>query len=280
MASDHGGTSAKPLYMAKVGKRVNMRSDFLPIVSAMGANPPAKLAKQKHKQYIKLVNERRACRLCERLGVRNPSVCSKDEFGSQNIGPWTNWQGNLNAELMIIGQEWDGHLNFIESKGRDRDSCPTNTRLITLLRSVGIKISPPSQQYVRGAISQGELFFTNAALCLRDGRASENDNKSKTPPDLCFRNCASFFLRPQIELVRPKVIVTLGLVPYRAVLRAFGFKPKKLLREAVSQADPIFLNKHSRVIPVYHPGAWSRRINRSLDQQIEDWKRVGPAISL
>jgi DNA polymerase len=25
-----------------------------------------------------------------------------------HIGPWTQWQGNLNAELMIVGQDWGG----------------------------------------------------------------------------------------------------------------------------------------------------------------------------
>jgi uracil-DNA glycosylase family 4 len=234
---------------------------------------------QKRREYIKLVNKRRNCRLCEGLGVRNPSTCSEDEFGSQNIGPWTDWQGNLDAELMIIGQEWDGHLNFIASKGQGRDSGPTNTRLITLLRSVGIEISLPSQQMNRGAISQGDLFLTNVALCLREGRASKNGKKNKTPPDLCFRNCATSFMRPQIELIRPILVVTLGMMPYRAVLRAFGLKPKKLLSQAVSDLDPIALNKHSLLFPAYHPGAWSRRRNRSLELQLEDWKRIGSAMS-
>ncbi len=31
------------------------------------------------------------------------------------------------------------------------------------------------------------------------------------------------FLRPQIELVNPKVVATLGFKAYRAVLSAYGF---------------------------------------------------------
>src|ERR1700733_4325004 len=93
-------------------------------LSVKGSSLQINSAKQKWREYIKLVDKRRNCRLCEALGVRNPSTCSEDEFGSQNIGPWTDWQGNLNAELMIIGQEWDGHLNFIESRGQGRDSAP------------------------------------------------------------------------------------------------------------------------------------------------------------
>jgi uracil-DNA glycosylase len=256
-----------------------MRLKSSVILHSIKANHEPYLANHKFKRYSELVKERRACHLCKGLGVHNPSACSKDEFGSRNIGPWTDWQGNLDAELMVIGQEWDGHLNFLELKGRNRDTCPTNTRLIALLQSIGVDIAPPTGDN-RGALFQGKLFFTNAALCLRDGRASENDNKSKPPPARCFRNCANSFLRPQIELVRPKVVVTLGLIPYRSVLTAFRLKPKKLLSQAVSQIDPVALNEHSLLLPVYHPGAWSRRRNRSLDQQIEDWKRIRSAISI
>jgi len=234
----------------------------------------------KRRQYVQLVNERRACKLCQSLGVRNPSTCSKDEFGSQNIGPWTNWQGNLDAKVMIVGQEWDGYLNFIDQEGKDRDSSPTNTRLMALLSSIGIIVSPPSQSQNRSLISQGSLFFTNAALCLRNGRASENNNRSKTPPALCFRNCTTAFLRPQIELVRPLLVITLGLIPYRVVLHAYGMKPKQSLKDAVEGSSPIHLNERTALIPVYHPGAWSRRRNRPFEQQIRDWKRVHSAISV
>lgn len=243
------------------------------------ANLEVSPAELRRARYNELVKDRRACRLCNGLGVHNPSACSKDEFGSRNIGPWTDWQGDLDAELMIVGQEWDGHLNFLELKGRNRDTSPTNARLIVLLRTIGVNISAPNREQ-RHPVAQPKLFFTNAALCLREGRASENDSRSKPPPAQCFRNCATSFLRPQIDLIQPKLIVTLGLVPYRAVLHSFGLKPTKLLKEAVSQADPIVLNKHSRLVAVYHPGAWSRRRNRSLDQQMEDWKRIRSALSL
>jgi len=242
--------------------------------SAELSDPPADVSSCKKQRYIQLVNSRRSCQLCQSLGVRNPSTCSKDEFGSKNIGPWTNWQGNLDAELMIVGQEWDGYLNYIDQEGKDQDTSPTNTRLKELLSSIGVNICLPSQSRDRAVNSQGSLFFTNAALCLRDGRASENNNQSKTPPVRCFRNCATSFLFPQIELVRPRLVITLGLIPYRSVLYAYGIKPKRSLSEAVSSAASIPLNERTALIPVYHPGAWSRRRNRTLDQQVEDWKRI------
>ena len=230
-------------------------------------------------RYLQLVKARRGCQLCEHLGVRNPSMCSNDEFGSRNIGPWTNWQGNLDAELMVIGQEWDGYLNFIEQKGQDRDNSPTNARLVALLSSIGVNISLPSKARRQGAISQGSLYFTNAALCLRDGRASQNNNRSKTPPTQCFRSCATSFLKPQIELVQPRLVITLGLIPYRSVMHAYGITPKRSLQDAVETAVPVVLNERTALIPVYHPGAWSRRRNRTFEQQIEDWKKIYSLVS-
>ncbi len=243
-------------------------------------DPQQRTSECKSERYHQLVDARRACQVCQNLGVRNPSVCAEGEFDSQNIGPWTNWQGNLDAKVMIVGQEWDGYLNFIDQKGQDRDDSPTNTRLIALLSSVGLNICAPSEARRLGATSQGRLFFTNTSLCLRDGRASENNNRSKTPPAQCFRNCATSFLKPQIELVQPKLVITLGLIPYRSVLHAYGITPERSLKAAVESPETVLLNGRIALIPVYHPGAWSRRRNRTHDQQIEDWKRVYSAVPI
>jgi hypothetical protein len=72
--------------------------------------------------------------------------------------------------------------------------------------------------------------------------------------------------------------VTLGLVPYRATLEAYGIRSPNSLREAVAQLTPVQLSEHSVAIPVYHPGAWSRRRNRSLEDQVSDWRRVKSAL--
>ena len=67
-------------------------------------------------------------------------------------------------------------------------------------------------------------MFTNAILCLK-----RNGLQAKVPP-ACFQHCVSF-LRRQIEIVSPTVVVALGYVAYRAVCSAFELKAG-LVREA------------------------------------------------
>ena len=45
---------------------------------------------------------------------------------SNNIGPWTGWQGNLHSDLMVVGQDWGGAAYFAKHKGIEDDDNPTN----------------------------------------------------------------------------------------------------------------------------------------------------------
>lgn len=62
----------------------------------------------KQRQYAVLVVERKQCRLC--VGLRNPADTGFAEHDSDEIGPWTRLHGDLNAELMVIGQDWAAQL--------------------------------------------------------------------------------------------------------------------------------------------------------------------------
>ena len=41
-------------------------------------------------------------------------------FRSAQIGPWSLWQGNLDAEIMVIGQDWGDKNYFTKNKGHDQ----------------------------------------------------------------------------------------------------------------------------------------------------------------
>jgi hypothetical protein len=60
-------------------------------------------ASEKKTKYDALVQARRLCRACVELV--NPSVCQDGAFDSDAIGPWSTWQGNLDALVMVIGQD-------------------------------------------------------------------------------------------------------------------------------------------------------------------------------
>jgi|SRR6516162_7134389 len=57
-------------------------------------------------RYEELVAQRKACRACASCGLINPSVHLKGAYDADEIGPFTRWCGDLDAELMVIGQDW------------------------------------------------------------------------------------------------------------------------------------------------------------------------------
>lgn len=61
-------------------------------------------------QYQALVEDRKMCNACTGLIPKmiNPSSIESGKYDTDQIGPWTQWQGDLNAELMIVGQDWGG----------------------------------------------------------------------------------------------------------------------------------------------------------------------------
>lgn len=209
--------------------------------------------------YQQLVARRKECRACVALNMTNPSVCADGQYDTEHIGPWTGWHGSLDADLMVVGQDWGGCEYFIDEKGVETDDNDTNTNLQLLLASIGYEIGLPWEPRK----SDG-LFFTNAVLCLKPGRLTGSVKAE------CFINCGVGFLKPQIELVQPKAVVTLGLLAYKAVMRAYGLRPQTSMRDAVLTTEVL---GPSTLVPVYHCGYYGT-LSRSLEEQKRDWQRV------
>lgn len=215
--------------------------------------------KSKELRYQKLVGDRKKCTDCVGLGLTNPATVRDSKFDSNEIGPWTRWNGDLNARILVIGQDWGGVDSFEEQRGHDQKS-PTNDLLLNLLASVGIDIrSAP-----KGGSNTG-VFLTNAALCLK------NDGTSAPVNPKWFKNCSKFLLA-QIELVRPRVVVALGEQAYRGVCEAFTL-PQVRFGDAVRCRNPIPLQDGTHLVPVYHCGLKGLR-SRKRSEQFADWGLV------
>lgn len=226
----------------------------------------------KSAEYKKLVDERKLCRRCQSLGLTNPAEIESGRFDSEQIGPWSRWQGNLNAPLMVVGQDWGGIDYFVESnkdkdKGRDKRDNPTDLNLIKL-----VKIADFLIQDVYLPEGQNVLFFTNAILCLKQGKLSDNVSDEDRKARECFKNCESF-LRRQIEIVNPAVVVGLGKHAYQAILSGFNLKAGKFSEEVEEENGRELLNG-IHVFAVYHCGKKSTNMNRPMEAQKKDWMRI------
>jgi DNA polymerase len=194
--------------------------------------------------------------------LTNPADCQGGIYDSDHIGPWSLWQGNLNAAVVVVGQDWGDTRYFIDNAGHDKPGNPTNETLRKLLRSIGIDIAVPTAADAGG----GTIFLTNTVLCLKNGGM-----QSKVGPQW-FPTCGARFLRPTIDLIAPKVVVTLGEWAYRAVTAAYDLR-RATFRRAV-ESDDCALSGGIRYIPMYHCGARILNTHRPFEQQRRDWDRV------
>jgi DNA polymerase len=216
-------------------------------------------------QYAELVAARKKCRRCD--GLCNPNDKTVRRFDSNEIGPWSILHGDLKARLMIVGQDWGDVDYFVKNKGRDDLKNRTMRNLQSLLERNSLSFDLQSYSEMdRG------LFLTNAVLCLKsDGMTSKIDRK-------WVKNCGNSFLRRQIEIVRPRIVVGMGKLAFHAILRAFDM-PVVALNDAIHDRRGIEIQKSVRLFACYHcsPGTISR--NRDLRQQTLDWKRIAIALN-
>lgn len=213
--------------------------------------------------YSELVSARKVCRRCAAL--KNPSEVDEGRYDSAHVGPWSRWQGNLDASLLVVGQDWGDVRYFLREKGLEGPGNPTNQTLAELLKSIGVDIGPPGQ-----APGADVAFFTNAILCLKDGGLQGKVRRE------WFQNCRPF-LRGQLEIVRPRVVVGLGQLAFENVFRAFDIRPPNF-RDAVADDQGTSLPTGSLAFAVYHCGARILNTHRPLSAQMQDWQRVGRAL--
>lgn len=219
---------------------------------------------QKQKQYNALVEKRKKCQLC--VGLSNPASKQLYRLDSKEIGPWSRLHGDLDADLMIVGQDWGDVAYFERNGGLDDLNNPTMRNLEWLLNQIGVDVSVTTY-----STRHRRLFLTNSILCLKTGgmQAAIDPN--------WVENCGNHFLRRQIEIVRPKVIVGLGAIAFHAILLSFGLR-KVALRQAITDTNGNELLPGVKLFAAYHCGAGTVNRNRNLTQQLEDWSRIGSAL--
>lgn len=227
------------------------------------------MTQDKQTRYHQLVAKRKACHLCK--GLVNQAEIDGGIYDSDDISAWARWQGNLDARIMVVGQDWGPVSDFRKYRGidphpRSPNENSTNPNLTRLLASIGIDIDMfPSQR-------EQKVFFTNAIACLKAFGKAQGPVEAEW-----FKNCGTEILTPLIDIVDPKGVVALGQHAYEAVRRAYepGFRVRKeSYLHYVQNVPPYRLPGARFLFAVYHCGAGSTNRNRSFPEQIKDWRRI------
>ena len=112
-------------------------------------------------------------------------------------------------------------------------------------------------------LTREDIFITNAVLC----NPLENGNNRK-PTAQEVKNCSSY-LKSTLELVNPKVVVTLGGVGLDAINRLLGTPYK--LAEVIGKPQK---TKNFTLLPLYHPSPRVTNWKRTLSIQKRDFKKI------
>lgn len=117
-------------------------------------------------------------------------------------------------------------------------------------------------------LDRNAVFVTNAVLCNpKDGLGN-----NATPGHTEIRNCSSF-LRQQIDLVDPRIVVGLGQTALSAL--SLVDHHSLVLGRDVATLTPWY---GRLLMPLYHPGPRAM-IHRSYQLQLEDYVQLASQIS-
>lgn len=200
--------------------------------------PATKQAERSETLFNALATEAAAC-------VRCPAMCERTAVLS-------NLNGTLSAPVMFIG-EAPGR------KGADRTRIPFS----------GDQSGRNLDRYLASIpLARDQIFITSAALC--NPRTASGANRKPTPVEVA--NCSDF-LKRTLELVDPRVIVTLGSVALEALKRIHYHD--FILKEAIGKIH----RWHGRVlVPLYHPSPQVLASHRREAEQLGDYKLVAQAM--
>ena len=190
--------------------------------------------------FKELVDEAASCTRC-------PAMCGRSAVLS-------GLNGSPEARVMFIG-EAPGR------KGADRTRVPftgdqSGANLDRFLVSIDLK--------------REQIFITSAALC--NPRTETGANRKPTQKELA--NCSTF-LRRTIELINPRVIVTLGSVALEA-LKRIQYHELNLK----SSAAAIHSWQDRVLVPIYHPSPQVLASHRREQEQLRDYQVVAKAIRM
>jgi uracil-DNA glycosylase family 4 len=196
------------------------------------------LVQLKNEAFAALAREAAACCLCPAMNERTAVLSERN--------------GLIAARVMFIG-EAPGR------QGGDRTRVPfsgdqSGRNLARFLASINLR--------------RDDIFFTNAVLC--NPRKESGANRKPTMKEMA--NCSAF-LRRQLEVVNPRVIVTLGAVSLDA-LRRIEYHELSL-KEA---AGKIYEWDGRLLVPVYHPSPQVLASHRREATQLQDYQAIAHAL--
>jgi len=113
------------------------------------------------------------------------------------------------------------------------------------------------------------LYFTNSCLCVP---LSDITCTSITKPHKVMKQNCRYFLKKQIEFIKPAAVICLGKIALEAMNGLYNFAPKKMKITNYIRNSTTFLIEGMEVIPELHPSPINeyRKLTKDLYPGIAD----------
>lgn len=200
--------------------------------------------------------------------IRNPYDLDVTEFNENYyvLNPWAAWQGNLNADILFIGQDFSDEEYFkenFENNWKKEIDSPTNKSLKELFSLLDINIQLPTIE----SNQAHKLYFTNAILGIK-----RNGMSAKVYPKY-YEKTSHLFTKRLINIIKPKYIIVMGAVAYNMICKLYNQTIEKKLSSAIDKNGTLKLDNHTQLFVVAHCSGLGKR-NRNYLQQKKDWSNI------
>lgn len=196
------------------------------------------------------------------------NIYKNSKFAKEIPSIWTDWYNRLDSKIMIIGQDW-GPFEDMKKLNKKYLENPTKENWLKLIEDEKSLTKKQLTKYLiessNGKISSiDNIYITNSIMC---GRKGNNYRGNNIKLKCSTFNCKEFLHR-QIEIVKPKVILTLGYYPLYSLSNIYNFKIEENLTKTIEKS-PIIEIEGFIIVPLYHPVAQITK-----EKQMEQYNRI------
>ncbi|KJC43695.1 hypothetical protein UP09_17110 [Bradyrhizobium sp. LTSP885] len=140
------------------------------------------------------------------------------------VVPWTKSACNVDAKLMIIGQDWSSEEFLRNQKNNTSDR-------VALRKQLGQDPHLPTNKNIKRWLpffntTWEQTYATDVSIFIKPKKMTAR------VPMTVLKHCADKYTLPQLRIVKPFMAICLGIKTFNSVRRALGKSPM-LLREAL-----------------------------------------------
>lgn len=228
----------------------------------------------KQQKLLYLIQEMRGDTSVEDIWVsrngekKNVGLVNQFRLHKHIPNKWFDWTRTADAEIMIIGQDWGPYevlRKFISSFDENRINDEKYYRKFLFK-----DFSSRTEKFILKTVEQtyqekkggnfnpdkwNNIFFTMAVLFTRQGRSFRGNEFFD--PGKSLEHSYKYVSR-QIDIMQPKLIITLGNMAFEVVNRRFslGYKNPKITKVIDELGEGSAINaEKTTILPNFHPAA-------------------------